>query len=270
MWPGRAGFAVEEIGPPQRRLRAHRCRRGVELNTAARSSVPRSPSSGWAHAGAGHARRGRAHRRRPTAAVDARSRGSRSPTPTRRRRPRLGEYRQHVGAHSWSSAPSTEPMGGTPWLSSHAHRQRRPPAVGRARKTLADYLREDCGLTGTHLGCEHGVCGACTILVDGDAVRSCLCSPVQADGADITTIEGIGRPDGRALRCRRRSARPRPAVRVLHPGLRGDVPASCREPRPDRRRDPRGPVGQPLPLHRLPGTLFRVVRLCCHELRTRS
>jgi carbon-monoxide dehydrogenase small subunit len=65
-----------------------------------------------------------------------------------------------------------------------------------ARKTLADYLREDCGLTGTHLGCEHGVCGACTILLDGQAVRSCLLFAVQADGADITTIEGIGPADG--------------------------------------------------------------------------
>lgn len=64
------------------------------------------------------------------------------------------------------------------------------------RKTLADYLREDCGLTGTHLGCEHGVCGACTILVDGVAVRSCLMFAVQTDGADITTIEGIGPADG--------------------------------------------------------------------------
>jgi len=68
--------------------------------------------------------------------------------------------------------------------------------ASEARKTLADYLREDCGLTGTHLGCEHGVCGACTILVDGEAVRSCLMFAVQADGADITTIEGIGPADG--------------------------------------------------------------------------
>jgi aerobic carbon-monoxide dehydrogenase small subunit len=63
-----------------------------------------------------------------------------------------------------------------------------------ARKTLADFLREDCALTGTHLGCEHGVCGACTILLDGDAVRSCLMFAVQADGAKITTIEGIAPP----------------------------------------------------------------------------
>lgn len=61
-----------------------------------------------------------------------------------------------------------------------------------ARRTLADALREDCGLTGTHLGCEHGVCGACTVLVNGDAVRSCLMFAVQCDGAAIRTVEGLG------------------------------------------------------------------------------
>jgi carbon-monoxide dehydrogenase small subunit len=64
------------------------------------------------------------------------------------------------------------------------------------RVTLADFLREECRLTGTHLGCEHGVCGACTVLVDGDAVRSCLVFAVQAEGADVTTIEGVASPDG--------------------------------------------------------------------------
>ena len=64
------------------------------------------------------------------------------------------------------------------------------------RLTLADFLRERCHLTGTHLGCEHGVCGACTVLLDGDAVRSCLVFAVQADGAEVTTIEGVGGPDG--------------------------------------------------------------------------
>jgi carbon-monoxide dehydrogenase small subunit len=59
------------------------------------------------------------------------------------------------------------------------------------RKTLADFLRDDCGLTGTHLGCEHGVCGACTIMLNGRAVRSCLVLAVQADGAQVTTIEGL-------------------------------------------------------------------------------
>jgi aerobic carbon-monoxide dehydrogenase small subunit len=60
-----------------------------------------------------------------------------------------------------------------------------------ARKTLADFLREDLELTGTHLGCEHGVCGACTIIVDGAAVRSCLLFAVQMHGRDIQTVEGL-------------------------------------------------------------------------------
>ena len=60
-----------------------------------------------------------------------------------------------------------------------------------ARVTLADFLREDCGLTGTHLGCEHGVCGACTVLVDGEAVRACLMFAVQAESRSVTTIEGL-------------------------------------------------------------------------------
>ena len=64
------------------------------------------------------------------------------------------------------------------------------------RWTLADALRDKCGLTGTHLGCEHGVCGACTVMVDGEAVRSCLMFAVQAEGAEITTVEGIADEDG--------------------------------------------------------------------------
>jgi carbon-monoxide dehydrogenase small subunit len=64
------------------------------------------------------------------------------------------------------------------------------------RLTLADFLRERLQLTGTHLGCEHGVCGACSVLLDGQAVRGCLVFAVQADGAEITTIEGIAAPDG--------------------------------------------------------------------------
>src|SRR5215469_7990058 len=73
---------------------------------------------------------------------------------------------------------------------------RKYSATVEPRRTLADFLREQCHLTGTHLGCEHGVCGACTVLVDGRAVRSCLMFAVQADGADVTTIEGIASSDG--------------------------------------------------------------------------
>jgi len=62
------------------------------------------------------------------------------------------------------------------------------------RVTLVDFLRETLGLTGTHIGCEHGVCGACTVLLDGHSVRSCLMFAVQAEGADITTVEGLAPP----------------------------------------------------------------------------
>ena len=63
------------------------------------------------------------------------------------------------------------------------------------RRLLVDCLRDDLGLTGTHVGCEHGVCGTCTVLVDGESVRSCLMLAIQADGASITTVEGLA-PDG--------------------------------------------------------------------------
>ena len=64
------------------------------------------------------------------------------------------------------------------------------------RRLLSDALRHDCGLTGTHVGCEHGVCGACTVLVDGRPVRSCLMLAVSAEGSAITTVEGLTEPDG--------------------------------------------------------------------------
>ena len=70
-------------------------------------------------------------------------------------------------------------------------------ATVEARRTLADVIREDCGRTGTHLGCEHGVCGACTVIVDGAPVRACLMFAVQADGAEIRTVEGLA--DGETL-----------------------------------------------------------------------
>src|SRR5437660_2056240 len=65
--------------------------------------------------------------------------------------------------------------------------------LAEPRKLLCDVLREDCGLTGTHVGCEHGVCGACTVLLDGRPTRSCLIYAVQGQGTLITTIEGVAR-----------------------------------------------------------------------------
>jgi carbon-monoxide dehydrogenase small subunit len=71
----------------------------------------------------------------------------------------------------------------------------RRSAHAEVRVTLADFLREKLGLTGTHLGCEHGVCGACTVMVDGASVRSCLMLAVQAQGKEVLTVEGLGDPD---------------------------------------------------------------------------
>lgn len=65
-----------------------------------------------------------------------------------------------------------------------------------ARRLLSDAIRHDCGLTGTHVGCEHGVCGACTVLVDGQPMRSCLMLAVSAEGSEITTVEGLTNADG--------------------------------------------------------------------------
>lgn len=63
------------------------------------------------------------------------------------------------------------------------------------RQHLADFLREELHLTGTHIGCEHGICGACTVLIDGDSMRSCLTLAVQCDGASIETVESLGTPE---------------------------------------------------------------------------
>ncbi len=73
---------------------------------------------------------------------------------------------------------------------------RRMEARVEGRLTLGDFLRVDAGQTGVHLGCEHGVCGACTVMVDGLAVRSCLMLAVQAEGCVVTTVEGLAEPDG--------------------------------------------------------------------------
>ena len=73
---------------------------------------------------------------------------------------------------------------------------RREAGTVEARLSLADFLRGQAGYTGVHLGCEHGVCGACTVMVDDKAVRSCLMLAVQADGTSVTTVEGLAAPDG--------------------------------------------------------------------------
>jgi aerobic carbon-monoxide dehydrogenase small subunit len=86
---------------------------------------------------------------------------------------------------------TTEPVPVTLSVNGEAHSVR-----VEARTLLADVLRNDVGLKGTHLGCEHGVCGACTVLLDGAPVRSCLVFAVQADGRSVETVESLAAPDG--------------------------------------------------------------------------
>ena len=102
--------------------------------------------------------------------------------------------------------------------------------LAEPRKLLSDALREDADLTGTHVGCEHGVCGACTVLVDGRPVRSCLLFAVQMQAPRITTIEAVAR-DGSADPAATGAARgARSAMRFLHPGHRHDAGSLAARP----------------------------------------
>ena len=158
---------------------------------------------------------------RPTSAAVGRRRPDLDPPPTPTAPPPTGA----TSPGSWSARRSPPPPSEEEARHDRAEpgcpvngAASRPPS--RPRLTLADLLREELGLTGTHLGCEHGVCGACTVLLDGEAVRSCLILAVQADGREV-------RRPSRAWPTATRSPRPagvpggpRLPVRLLHPGLR--------------------------------------------------
>ena len=121
------------------------------------------------------------------------------------------------------------------------------------RQLLVYLLREQLGLTGTNVGCDTSSCGSCTVLVDGESVKSCTVLAVQADGAEVTTIEGLAT-----------NGELHPVQRAFHeqhglqcgyctPGMvLATVSLLAEHPEPERSRDPRAARGQPLPLHRLP------------------
>ena len=121
------------------------------------------------------------------------------------------------------------------------------------RRTLADAIREDCGQTGTHIGCEHGICGACTVIVDGEPVRSCLMFAVQAEGKPIRTVEGLA--DGDTLHPLQQAFMEHHGLQcgfctpgfLMLDGRRAGARAGHQRRRPARRA-----VVEPLPLHRLP------------------
>ena len=121
------------------------------------------------------------------------------------------------------------------------------------RKLLTDFLRDDLGLTGTHVGCEHGVCGACTILLNGEPVRSCLLFAVQANGADLKTVEGIA-PNATELHPLQEKFWELHGLQCgfCTPGILLTAQALLKEiPNPERSGDSRMAQRQPVPLHRL-------------------
>ncbi len=123
-----------------------------------------------------------------------------------------------------------------------------------ARLTLADFLRHEINLTGTHLGCEHGVCGACTVLVDGRTARSCLMFAVQANGCEVTTVEGLA-PDG-GLSVLQQAFIDNHGLQCgfCTPGMLMTLTELLRDnPRPERTGGARGAHRQSVPLHRLCG-----------------
>jgi hypothetical protein len=121
------------------------------------------------------------------------------------------------------------------------------------RRLLVDCLRDDLGLTGTHIGCEHGVCGTCTVLVNDETVRSCLMLAVQADGASIATVEGLA-TDG-TLHPLQQAFRDAQGLQCGFYAGHADagVGAAARQRRAHGGGDPRGDLGEPLSLHGVPG-----------------
>ena len=121
------------------------------------------------------------------------------------------------------------------------------------RLLLSDFIRHEAGLTGTHVGCEHGVCGACTVLVDGDPVRSCLMFAVQGDGAAVETVESLA--DGETLHPLQEAFRREHGLQCGYctPGILMTLkPFLAANPAPTDVRDSPRALGQSLPLHRLP------------------
>ena len=118
------------------------------------------------------------------------------------------------------------------------------------RRLLADFLRHDLGLTATHLGCEHGVCGACTVMLNGNSVRACLLLAVQADGGEVMTLEGLA--DGERLHPLQQAFWDHHALQCgfcTSGFLMSAYDLLAKNPQPSEEEIRHGPVGQPVSLH---------------------
>ena len=136
--------------------------------------------------------------------------------------------------------------------------------------TLADFLRHELGLTGTHLGCEHGVCGACTVLLDDRSARSCLTLAVQADGARVTTVEGLARGDELSVLQQAFIEHHGLQCGYCTPGMLTTLTEFLREhPDPSEARGASGHLRQPVPLHRVYRNRARRTRCCKDPARAR-
>ena len=241
------GLGLRRGGPPPRRLRPRRRRRAALAGRRrARGRRAAGAVRRGRHAASAAARRRRcspARRRAPSAIREA----ARAAAAVLRPDGDLhasARYRERGGGGRSRSARLTAALGALP--EGGMTRPVRLTVNGQTREgaaeprlSLADFLREDLDLTGTHVGCEHGVCGACTVLLDGEPIRACLMLAVQAAGRSITTVEGLA-PGGRAQPAPAGvPGQARPPVRLLHaghPAHHAGVPA--REPEPHARGDP--------------------------------
>ena len=243
VWTGRRGSPSRRC-PPARRLRHRRLRlrvevedgrigrAGIALFGVAATPMPADVAeTALVGADAATSMRPRSATSRPPSWT--------RPTTTTPRAP-CGAYRRRRRRSAPSSGQSSGQLADVT-VSLTVNGERRPPV--EPRKTLADILRENCGLTGTHLGCEHGVCGACTVLLDGEAVRSCLVFAVQAEDAEVTTVEGLAarrqlNPVQEAFRastaCNAGSARPVSSCRRRHCSARTPPRAPDRSARDSR------------------------------------
>ena len=197
VWSGRTGFAIEEFARRHGDFAVAGAVVGVQLDDDDRiGRCADRPVRARRPRRTGHRRRGRGDGNRSDIARRRPGRPARDVGVDRRsvRRPRIGRLPQARRCQRWwpghgplrSGRHSMDEVAVQVEVNGRTRR-----AIVEPRLTLADFLREQCHLTGTHLGCEHGICGACTVLVDGAAVRSCLMFAVQAEGTSVTTIEGL-------------------------------------------------------------------------------